>query len=127
MSIFQRLYNRSISRCRASSTPALTCGLAMPSTASWHKARSRRGPRSKLGCATKRWRISRTVNLHKMSCKRRRRLRGGWAGPVFYRGVESRSGQQEVVYAGQVLAKVRTRGIVPAVDTVRVVGHEPYS
>jgi hypothetical protein len=28
----------------------------------------------RLGCATKRWRISRTVNLHKMSCERRRPL-----------------------------------------------------
>ena len=45
------------------------------------------------------------------------------AGPALDRSREGRARQPEVVYAGQMLVKVRTRRIVPAVDTVRVVLH----
>ena len=73
MSILQRLYDSEINfEVSGFYDAGFDVRLGDHLNGSSRRARLRRGPRSRLGFATKHWRISRTVNLRKMSCERRR-------------------------------------------------------
>jgi hypothetical protein len=73
MSIFQRLYDSEINfEVSGFYDAGFDVRLGDALNGFLVEGRSRRGTRSKRGCASKLWRISRTVNLRKMSCERHR-------------------------------------------------------
>jgi hypothetical protein len=76
MSVFQRFYDSEINfEVSGSYDAGLDVRLGDAVNGFVAQGKVEHGRLLKLGCATKRWRFSRTANLHRTSCERRKPTR----------------------------------------------------